>query len=70
MDELSCHGCRERESRIAELEARVQELQRFQQETAYLRAEAKTERDLRSLTGNSQAMKAVRNCSSGDHFPG
>ena len=29
---------------IAELEAKVRELQRFQHETAYLRAEAKTEK--------------------------
>lgn len=36
------------------------ELERFQRETAYLRAEVKSERDLRLLTGESQAMKAVR----------
>jgi len=60
MDNRSCQGCQDRDSRIAQLEMRVLELQRFQQETAYLRAEAKAERDLRSLTGNSQAMKAVR----------
>src|SRR5205807_1856587 len=36
------------------------ELERFRQETAFLRGEAKTERDLRLLTGESQAMKAVR----------
>jgi formate hydrogenlyase transcriptional activator len=40
--------------------ARVAELQRFQRETVYLREEAKTDRDLRLLTGESQAMKAVR----------
>src|SRR5438067_120043 len=60
MDESACSNCRSRASRIAELEAQVLELQRFQQETAYLRAEAKTERDLRILTGESQAMKQVR----------
>src|SRR5712671_2468629 len=48
-----CSGCRERDERIAQLE-------RFQRETAFLRDEARTERDLRSLTGDSAAMKAVR----------
>ncbi len=56
----SCQGCRERDARIAELEARVAGLERFQRQTAYLRDEAKTDRDLRLLTGESQAMKAVR----------
>jgi formate hydrogenlyase transcriptional activator len=60
MTDPSCQSCRTRDSRIAELEAQVSELQRFQQETAYLRAEAKAERDLRILTGESQAMKQVR----------
>jgi formate hydrogenlyase transcriptional activator len=60
MDDLPCHECRVREGRIAELEAQVLELQRFQRETAYHRAEEKTERDLRLLTGDSPAMKAVR----------
>jgi formate hydrogenlyase transcriptional activator len=60
MADFSCQGCRERERRIAELEARVRELERFQRETAYLRAEVKGERDLRLLTGDSPAMKAVR----------
>jgi formate hydrogenlyase transcriptional activator len=55
-----CQGCRERDARIAELEARLAGLQRFQQETAYLRDEAKADRDLRLLTGESGAMKAVR----------
>src|SRR5207248_6334097 len=45
---------------IAELQARVAELERFQRETTYLRDEARTERDLRLLTGDSRAMKAVR----------
>jgi formate hydrogenlyase transcriptional activator len=60
MDENPCEGCRRRDSRIAELEGRVRELERFQRETAYLRAEAKSARDLRLLTGASGAMKAVR----------
>jgi formate hydrogenlyase transcriptional activator len=55
-----CPGCHERDARIAELAARVAELERFRQETAYLRGEAKAERDLRLLTGESPAMKAVR----------
>jgi formate hydrogenlyase transcriptional activator len=49
----SCQGCRERDQRVAELE-------RFQRETAFLRDEAKAERDLRFLTGDSPAMKSVR----------
>ena len=53
MIEPTCPGCRERDARIAELE-------RFRRETAYLRDEARAERDLRSLTGESRAMKAVR----------
>ena len=60
MNDRSCPRCDLAAARIAELEARVEELQRFQQETAYLRSEAKAERDLRSLTGESQAMRAVR----------
>src|SRR6184192_3116902 len=60
MDDPSCPGCRTRAAHIAELQARVLELERFQRETAFLRAEAKSERDLRLLTGDSQAMKAVR----------
>jgi DNA-binding NtrC family response regulator len=60
MTDSSCQGCRERDQRIADLEARVTELGRFQRETAYLRDEAKAERDLRFLTGDSPAMKAVR----------
>jgi formate hydrogenlyase transcriptional activator len=39
---------------------RIAELERFQQERAYLRDEIKTDRDLRLLTGDSPAMKAVR----------
>ena len=60
MTEPSCPDCRRRDARIAELEARLAELERFRRETAYLRDEARAERDLRSLTGESRAMKAVR----------
>jgi formate hydrogenlyase transcriptional activator len=60
MTEPSCPGCRERDARIAALEAAVAELERFRQERAYLRDEVRAERDLRSLTGDSTAMKAVR----------
>ncbi len=60
MTDPSCQGCRARDARIATLEARVAELERFQQATTYLRDEAKAERDLRLLTGESPAMKAVR----------
>jgi formate hydrogenlyase transcriptional activator len=56
----ACDGCQERDCRIAELEARVGELGRYQRETAFLRDEAKIDRDLRLLTGESQAMKTVR----------
>jgi formate hydrogenlyase transcriptional activator len=42
------------------LESRVAELQRFQQESVFLRQEAKADRDLGMLTGESAAMKAVR----------
>src|SRR5436305_81646 len=60
MDTPSCAGCRNRDTRIAELEARLAELERFQRETAYLRDQTRTEHDLRPLTGESAAMKAVR----------
>ncbi len=56
----ACHGCREREARIAHLETRLADLERFRRETAYLRDETKTDRDLRPLTGDGPAMKAVR----------
>ncbi|HWG45800.1 MAG TPA: sigma-54 dependent transcriptional regulator [Gemmataceae bacterium] len=56
----SCEGCRERDARIAELEARLAELERFRSETAFLRDESKADRDMRLLTGESRAMKAVR----------
>jgi formate hydrogenlyase transcriptional activator len=55
-----CEGCRERDVAIAQLKSRIAELERFQRETTYLRDEARTARDLRLLTGDSQAMKAVR----------
>jgi formate hydrogenlyase transcriptional activator len=60
MTPLTCDGCREREERIAALQARLAELERFQRERTYLRDEARIERDLRPLTGDSAAMKAVR----------
>lgn len=60
MNERRCPECRVKETRIAELEARVLELQRFQQQTAFLRDQAKSERDLRLLTGESLGMKSVR----------
>src|SRR5438105_15369899 len=56
----SCRECRLREARIAQLEAQLAELERLQRETGYLRVAAKGERDLRLLTGDSRAMKAVR----------
>lgn len=56
----ACEGCRERDDRIAELQARVADLERLRRESAYLRDEAKAERDLRPLTGESRAMKEVR----------
>jgi transcriptional regulator with GAF, ATPase, and Fis domain len=55
-----CQGCRERDELIAELAARVAELERVKRESAYLRDAAKADRDLRFLTGESRAMKAVR----------
>jgi hypothetical protein len=52
MTTTACEGCRERDARIAELEARVAERDRVQSE------ESRIERDLRLLTGDSDAMKA------------
>jgi formate hydrogenlyase transcriptional activator len=60
MNRVTCEGCLDREVRIAQLEARVVELERFQRERTYLREESRIERDLRPLTGESAAMKAVR----------
>jgi formate hydrogenlyase transcriptional activator len=60
MVDLPCPGCRGRDTRIAELEARIAELERFQHQTAYLRDESRAGRDLRLLTGDSPGMKAVR----------
>lgn len=60
IDDTACPGCRARDARIAELETRVANLERFQHESAYLRDEAKNDRDLRPLTGESRAMKLVR----------
>src|SRR5579871_5238899 len=56
----SCEGCRDRDARIAELQTQVAELERLQRERAYLRDQSRSERDLRLLTGESSAMKAVR----------
>src|SRR5438270_8830071 len=60
MTDPVCPGCRERDDRIARLETRLAELERLGRESAYLRDAAKAERDLRSLTGESRAMKEVR----------
>ena len=60
MTDPLCEGCWERDARIAGLEARLAELEQVQRERAYLRDAARAERDLRSLTGESPAMKAVR----------
>jgi formate hydrogenlyase transcriptional activator len=60
MEMRPCDGCRERDARIAELEARLALLERFQRETAYLRDQSRTEHNLRVLTGESAAMKGVR----------
>src|SRR5581483_10772527 len=60
MGDRSCQGCHERDNQIAQLKARLAELERFQRERTYLRDESKTERDLRLLTGESQVMKDVR----------
>jgi formate hydrogenlyase transcriptional activator len=60
MTDPSCPDCRERDERISELERRIADLDRFQQEMIYLRDQAKADRDLRPLTGESVEMKAVR----------
>jgi formate hydrogenlyase transcriptional activator len=60
MTDPACPGCRERDILISQLETQVAELERFRRETSYLRAVEKSDRDLRLLTGESQAMKAVR----------
>jgi formate hydrogenlyase transcriptional activator len=60
MADSQCLACRQKETRIVELEAEVARLARFRQETAYLRDEIKAEHGLRLLTGESPAMKAVR----------
>jgi formate hydrogenlyase transcriptional activator len=56
----ACPGCRERDDRIAELQRRVAEQEPYCRQTAYLRDQARNERDLRPLSGDSPAMKAVR----------
>jgi formate hydrogenlyase transcriptional activator len=60
MTDPVCQGCRERDERITELTARLAILEQLQRESAYLRDEAKADRDLRLLTGESRTMKAVR----------
>ena len=55
-----CPGCHQRDARIADLEARLADLDRLRRESVYLRDEAKADRDLRFLTGESPAMKTVR----------
>jgi formate hydrogenlyase transcriptional activator len=60
MSDPSCQGCHQRDLRINDLETQIAELNRFRQESAYLRGRDKAERDLRLLTGESRAMKAVR----------
>jgi formate hydrogenlyase transcriptional activator len=60
MPDPPCPGCSDRDARIAELQARIADLDRYRHESAYLRDTSKNERDLRLLTGESEAMKAVR----------
>src|SRR6478736_9688442 len=60
METPACQGCRDRDIQIASLLERLAELERFQRESSFLRDEAKHDRDLRLLTGESPAMKAVR----------
>jgi formate hydrogenlyase transcriptional activator len=60
MHDPDCQGCRKRDSRIAELEARLAGLERLDHERTYLRDKSRSEGDLRQLTGDSKAMKAVR----------
>jgi formate hydrogenlyase transcriptional activator len=60
MTDPDCKGCLERDERIAGLESQIKELERFRGESSYLREVAKSDRDLRPLTGESQAMKNVR----------
>ena len=60
INDPSCQGCVERDSRIAALETQLAELDRLRRESVFLRDEAKTNRDLRVLTGESKGMKAVR----------
>lgn len=60
MSDQSCDGCRQRDVLIGELNARVAELERMRRERAYLRDQAKADRNLRLLTGESRAMKEVR----------
>jgi formate hydrogenlyase transcriptional activator len=56
----NCQGCRERDTRIAQLEKRLTDLERIEKERAYLRDASREGGDLRLLTGESPAMKQVR----------
>jgi formate hydrogenlyase transcriptional activator len=60
MSDSRCQDCRKKDERIVELEARVAELERLRRESTYLRDEAKADRGLRLLTGDSRGMTAVR----------
>lgn len=60
MHHVACNGCSERDARIADLERQVAQLRRHQHSSTFLRDEAKNDRDLRLLTGESASMKRVR----------
>src|SRR3954469_1504942 len=60
MTDPHCPGCRERDARLAELEARLADAERLRRESDYLRYSAKPARGPRPLTGDSPAMKGVR----------
>lgn len=60
MSDHSCSGCQTRDERITQLEAQLADLQRLQRDMAYLRDNARVDRDLRQLTGESPAMRGVR----------
>lgn len=60
MNEPPCPDCKVHAARIAELESQLAELRHLQRETDYLRTRVRSEGDLRILTGDSQAIKAVR----------
>lgn len=60
MKSADCPGCHDRDVRIAELESRLRHLEGAERDRTFLRAETKTQGDLRILTGDSAPMKAVR----------